>query len=45
VLHYNDGRDRYRYAWKTREAWAGTCRLVTLEFGDGDEATAMFKFR
>ena len=45
VLHYNDGRDRYRYAWKTREAWAGTCRLVTLELADGDVATAAFKFR
>ena len=45
VLHYNDGRDRYRYAWKTREAWAGTCRQVTLAFADGDVATAIFKFR
>lgn len=44
-LVYDPGRDTYTYVWKTSQAWAGTCRRLTLAFGDGSQQSAVFQFR
>lgn len=44
-LSYAAGDDRYTYVWKTRDAWEGTCRRLTLSFGDGSSHSAVFQFR
>jgi hypothetical protein len=38
--------DLYTYVWKTKKAWAGSCRRLELRFYDGGtEAYAEFDFR
>jgi hypothetical protein len=40
----NLGSDRYQLNWKTNTAWAGSCKLMHLDFGDGIKHDAYFKF-
>ena len=50
-LSYDAATDTYNYVWKTEKSWDGTCRRVTLVFGDvlgtlgPYEYTADFDFR
>ena len=44
-LVYAAGSDTYTYVWKTDQAWAATCRRLTLSFGDGSQQSALFQFR
>ena len=37
-------RNRYTYTWKTRQAWASTCRELVLKLKDDEEYRAFFKF-
>jgi hypothetical protein len=39
------GTDPYKYVWKTKPRWAGTCREFTLGLIDGTEHSALFDFR
>jgi hypothetical protein len=34
----------YHYVWKTRKAWAGTCRRLTVTLVDGSSHSALFAF-
>jgi hypothetical protein len=43
-LQYNTTTRHYLYPWKTRVAWANTCRQFDLEFNDGSEHVADFQF-
>ena len=43
-LQYNTTTRHYLYPWKTRIAWANTCRQFDLEFNDGSEHVADFQF-
>ncbi len=45
TLTYDLESDRYQYVWKTAKAWAGTCRLLTIQFADETTETALFDFR
>jgi hypothetical protein len=45
TLTYDPGTGRYHYNWKTDKAWAGTCRRLVLQFVDGTQATAEFRFK
>jgi alpha-tubulin suppressor-like RCC1 family protein len=45
TLTYDPGTGHYHYNWKTDKAWAGTCRRLVLQFVDGTQATAEFRFR
>ena len=40
----NLGSGRYQLNWKTNTAWAGSCKLMHLDFGDGIKHDAYFKF-
>jgi hypothetical protein len=40
----NLGDGYYQYNWTTDKAWAGTCRTVHLDLGEGITHTAHFKF-
>jgi hypothetical protein len=44
-LTYNAGTGRYIYVWKTKKAWAKTCRQLVLKLDDGTEHRANFWFR
>jgi hypothetical protein len=41
---YDAASDQYTYVWKTDRAWAGTCRLLTVQLKDGSAHQANFKF-
>jgi hypothetical protein len=41
--HYDAGQ--YLYVWKTRKAWAGTCRTFVLKLKDGTQHIALFQFK
>jgi hypothetical protein len=43
TLSYSGGT--YTYNWKTEKAWAGTCRVFTIQLIDGTTHTAYFKFK
>jgi hypothetical protein len=43
-LSYDPVSNQYTYVWKTDKAWAGTCRVLTLELKDGTQHTALFTF-
>ena len=45
TLSYSAGSDTYQYVWRTDKAWKGSCRMLTLTFGDGSEAQALFQFK
>jgi hypothetical protein len=44
-LSYDATTERYAYAWKTREAWSGTCKQLVVKLDDGSVHRANFKFR
>jgi hypothetical protein len=44
-LSYDATTERYTYAWKTKEAWSGTCRQLTVKLDDGSIHQANFKLR
>lgn len=44
-LTYDAATDTYTYVWKTKKAWAGTCRQFVIEFTDGTNHRANFKFK
>jgi hypothetical protein len=37
--------DQYTCVWKTDKAWAGTCRVLTLQLDDATEHLAAFRFK
>jgi uncharacterized protein len=43
-LSYDATTDEYVFPWKTRTAWAGSCRVLELTLVDGTYATARFEF-
>ena len=44
-LSYDVATDTYTYAWKTNQAWAGTCRELTVRLSDGSVHKALFQFK
>jgi hypothetical protein len=44
-LTYDAKSGQYTYAWKTEKGWAGTCRYLSLQLGDGTEHRAAFQFK
>ena len=44
-LAYDPVLDRYTYPWKTDGAWAGTCRMLILQFQDNSRQVAYFRLR
>ena len=44
-LSYDAATDQYKYVWKTSKAWKGTCRMLVLNFNDGSQYFAKFRFR
>ena len=40
----NLGSGRYQLNWKPNATWAGSCKLMHLDFGDGIKHDAYFKF-
>jgi VCBS repeat-containing protein len=44
-LSYNPASNTYIYAWKTEKKWAGTCRVLTVQFRDGTQRLAYFLFK
>lgn len=44
-LIYDATSDQYTYVWKTENAWAGTCRVLSLTLTDGTEHRVAFCFR
>ena len=44
-LQYDAATDTYSYIWKTEKGWAGTCRQLKFQFGDGSVAYANFTFK
>ena len=45
VLQYEPTTDAYIYVWKTMPGWAKTCRVLVVNFMDGSQGTAYFRFR
>jgi hypothetical protein len=41
-LVIEDGQ--YKYVWKTKKPWAGTCRTLTIQLVDNTVHTALFQF-
>jgi probable HAF family extracellular repeat protein len=44
-LRYQPGPDRYTLRWRASDAWAHTCRQLSLQFMDGSTRVALFSFR
>ena len=44
-LSYDAKSGQYTYVWKTDKVWAGTCRVLSLQFVDGTEHLAAFQFK
>jgi hypothetical protein len=44
-LSYKPAINTYTYAWKTEKKWAGTCRVLTVQFRDGTQRLAYFLFK
>lgn len=44
-LSYAPGTMVYTYVWKTDKAWTGSCRQLSLHFGNGLTATTLFDFK
>jgi hypothetical protein len=43
-LVYDAASGTYTYNWKTSSSWRGQCRTLILQFSDGQELKANFKF-
>jgi hypothetical protein len=41
----NLGNGYYQWNWQTQKSWAGSCRTLKLDLGDGQVRTALFQFR
>jgi hypothetical protein len=41
---HNLGNGNWRFDWKARQSYAGTCRIMTIKLRDGTEHKARFKF-
>ncbi len=44
-LTYDSASGVYTYHWKTLKAWKGTCGTLTIQFLDGSELKADFRFK
>jgi probable HAF family extracellular repeat protein len=44
-LSYDAATERYTYAWKTKKAWASSCRQLQMKLDDGTVHTANFRIR
>ncbi|MCA1815414.1 MAG: PxKF domain-containing protein [Acidobacteria bacterium] len=44
-LSYDASSDQYIYVWKTDPSWAGTCRQLVVQLGDGSAHRADFRFK
>ena len=44
-LTYDSYTNTYKYTWKTKSAWAGTCRQLVLTLVDGSVFRANFQFK
>ena len=44
-LTYDTNNDQYTYAWKTQEAWAGTCQQLVVRLTDGTFHRANFQLK
>jgi hypothetical protein len=44
-LNYDSVSGIYTYIWKTENIWAGTCRVLTVQLGDGTQHLAYFRFK
>jgi hypothetical protein len=44
-LVYDSTTSVYTYHWQTPKSWKGQCRTLTLQFTNGTELAANFKFR
>jgi hypothetical protein len=44
-LTYDPASGVYTYHWKTLKAWKGTCGTLTIQFLDGSELKADFRFK
>jgi hypothetical protein len=44
-LSYDSTTSTYRYVWKTAQAWAGTCRQLSVKLADGTIHKASFQFK
>jgi hypothetical protein len=43
-LRYRQRTDRYVFWWRTKRAWAGSCRQFLLKLDDGSLHRAEFRF-
>jgi predicted extracellular nuclease len=43
-LVYDRRHDTYSYVWRTKRAWAGTCRTLELAFDDGTTGIVRVRF-
>jgi len=43
-LKYNPKKGTYNYIWKTKKAWAGTCKELVVTLIDGTTHNAFFNF-
>lgn len=44
-LSYDPSSDQYTYVWKTKKAWANTCRQLVLKLNDNSFHRANFTFK
>ena len=44
-LSYDAATDQYKYVWKTSKTWKETCRMLVVNFNDGSQHFAKFRFR
>jgi Tol biopolymer transport system component len=44
-LSYDEATGEYTYVWKTRKAWAGTCRQLAVKLDDSTVHWASFTFK
>lgn len=44
-LSYDNDTGQYQYVWKTEKRWAGTCRRLVVDLGDGTVHQAEFQFK
>jgi DNA-binding beta-propeller fold protein YncE len=44
-LTYDSSTERYLFVWRTRAAWAGTCRSFVLTLADGSVHRLVVRFR
>jgi hypothetical protein len=40
----NRGNGEYQFDWKAPKSYAGSCKTVSVDLGDGVDHTALFRF-